>query len=99
MSSPSATPSGTAWSGPVVGTIDSAGSDFDTVMAAYTSNGAGGFNPVPDACVDDVPVLPFGRTLQAAVTIPTTVVGTSYYVQVGGFPEQLPYGNLRINVR
>ena len=80
-------------------TIDSAGSDFDTVMAAYTSNGAGEFNPVPDACVDDVPVLPFGRTLQAAVTIPTTVVGTSYYVQVGGFPEQLPYGNLRINVR
>jgi hypothetical protein len=79
-------------------TIDTAGSDFDTVMAVYTSDGAGGFTPVPDSCVDDVPVLPFGRTLQAAVTIPTEV-GTSYYVQIGGYPELLTYGNLRVSVR
>ena len=37
-------------------------------MAVYTSDGSGGFTPVPGACVDDVPVQPIGRTLQAAVT-------------------------------
>ena len=56
------------------------------------------FAPVPERCVDDVPVLPFGRTLQAAVTFPT-VVGTTYYVQAGGLAEIFPYGNLRVRVR
>ena len=79
-------------------TVDTAGSDFDTVLAVYTSNGAGGFTPVANGCDDDVPVQPFGRTLQAAVTIPT-VAGTSYYVQIGGFPSTFPYGNLRVSVR
>ena len=79
--------------------IDTAGSDFDTVMAIYTADGAGGFTPVPDGCVDDVPTQPFGRTLQAAATIPT-VAGTVYYVQIGGFPDSpFPYGNLRVSVR
>jgi hypothetical protein len=81
--------------GPV--TVDTAGSDFDTVVAVYTSDGAGGFTPVPGACVDDVPIQPFGRTLQAAVTW-DTVAGTTYYVQIGGFPESFPYGNLRVAV-
>ena len=79
-------------------TIDTAGSDFDTVLAVYTSDGAGGFTPVPDACVDDVPVDPVGRSLQASVTF-DTVAGTTYYVQIGGFPEGFPYGNLRVAVR
>ena len=79
-------------------TVDTAGSDFDTVLAVYTSNGVGGFTPVPNGCDDDVPVQPFGRTLQAAVTIPT-VAGTSYYVQIGGFPSTFPYGNLRVSIR
>jgi hypothetical protein len=79
-------------------TVDTAGSDFDTVIAVYTADGAGGFTPVPDACVDDVPVEPIGATLQAAVTF-DTVAGTTYYVQIGGFPQSFPYGNLRVAVR
>lgn len=82
--------------GPI--TIDTAGSDYDTVVAVYTADGAGGFTPVPDACVDDVPLDPIGRTLQASVTF-DTVAGTTYYVQIGGFPESFRYGNLRVAVR
>jgi hypothetical protein len=82
--------------GPV--TVDTAGSDYDTVIAVYTSDGAGGFTPVPDACVDDVALEPIGRTLQAAVTW-DTVAGTTYYVQIGGYPQSFPYGNLRVAVR
>jgi hypothetical protein len=82
--------------GPV--TVDTAGSDYDTVIAVYTSDGAGGFTPVPGACLDDVPLQPFGRTLQAAVTW-DTVAGTTYYVQIGGYPQSFPYGNLRVAVR
>jgi hypothetical protein len=79
-------------------TVDTAGSDYDTVIAVYTSDGAGGFTPVPGACVDDVALDPVGRTLQSAVTF-DTVAGTTYYVQIGGFPESFPYGNLRVAVR
>ena len=82
--------------GPV--TIDTAGSDYDTVVAVYTADGSGGFDPVPDACVDDVPLDPLGRTLQASVTF-DTVAGTTYYVQIGGYPETFRYGNLRVAVR
>jgi hypothetical protein len=82
--------------GPVA--VDTAGSDYDTVIAVYTANGAGGFTPVPDACVDDVELQPVGRTLQAAVTW-TALAGTTYYVQIGGFPQSFPYGNLRVAVR
>lgn len=82
--------------GPV--TVDTAGSDYDTVIAVYTSDGAGGFTPVSDACVDDVALQPIGRTLQAAVTW-DTVAGTTYYVQIGGYPQSFPYGNLRVAVR
>jgi hypothetical protein len=79
-------------------TVDTAGSDYDTVIAVYTADGAGGFTPVPGACVDDVPTPPIGRTLQAAVTF-DTVAGTTYYVQIGGYPQSFPYGNLRVAVR
>lgn len=82
--------------GPI--TVDTAGSDFDTVVAVYTADGSGGYTPVPDACVDDVPVQPIGRTLQSAVTW-DSVAGTVYYVQIGGFPSAVPYGNLRVAVR
>ncbi len=78
-------------------TVDTAGSDFDTVAAVYTSSGTT-LRPVPNGCVDDTPTLPVGRTLQAAVTIPT-VTGTTYLVQIGGFPESFPYGNLRVSLR
>jgi hypothetical protein len=79
-------------------TIDTAGSDYDTVIAVYTSNGAGGLTPLPNGCVDDVALQPAGRTLQASVTF-GSILGVTYYVQIGGFPEGFPYGNLRVSVR
>ncbi len=78
-------------------TIDTAGSDYDTVTALYTASG-GGYAPVADGCVDDSPTPPIGRTLQGSVTIPT-VAGTTYFVQIGGFPESFAYGNLRVSLR
>jgi hypothetical protein len=79
-------------------TVDTAGSDYDTVVAIYTANASGGYTPVPGGCVDDVPLAPIGRTLQAKVTIPT-VAGTTYYVQIGGFPEAFTYGNLKVSIK
>jgi hypothetical protein len=78
-------------------TIDTAGSGFDTVIAVYTKAADGSFEPLPDACVDDVPLDPIGRTLQAAVTFDTEL-GTTYYVQVGGFPDDLNWGSLHVRV-
>jgi hypothetical protein len=76
-------------------TIDTAGSDYDTVVAVYTESG-GVYDPV--ACVDDVLLDPIGRSLQASVTF-DTVAGETYYVQIGGFPESFTYGTLRVAVR
>ena len=77
--------------GPV--TIDTAGSDYDTVLGVYTSD-EGSLSQV--ACVDDVFVEPDGFSLQASVTIDTEI-GVTYYVQAGGLNEQ--GGRLRLSVR
>ncbi len=79
-------------------TVDTAGSAFDTVAAAYTANGAGGYAPVAGACVDDVPLDPIGRTLQSKISWPS-VAGVTYYVQIGGFPDDLNWGSLHVSVR
>jgi hypothetical protein len=79
-------------------TVDTAGSGFDTVVAVYQKAADGSYVPEPDACVDDVPLQPLGRTLQASVTFPT-IAGTTYYIQVGGFPDDLNWGNLHLSVR
>ena len=83
-------------------TVDTAGSSYDTVIAAYAGAADAGATV---ACLDDVPLVPFGRTLQSAVTFPTTA-GTTYWVQIGGINESVfgdfldvPYGNLRVAVR
>jgi hypothetical protein len=78
-------------------TIDTAGSGFDTVAAVYTRASDGSYVPVPGACVDDVPLQPLGRTLQASVTFAATA-GTTYYVQIGGFPDDLNWGDLHLAV-
>jgi hypothetical protein len=78
-------------------TVDTAGSNFDTVAAAYTAAG-GAYVPVPGACIDDVALEPVGRSLQAAISF-ATVAGTWYYVQVGGYPDEMPYGTLKVAVR
>lgn len=58
-------------------TIDSAGSDFDTVLGVYDAD----LEQV--ACVDDVGD-ESGFSLQAAVTV-GTVAGQTYLVQAGGY--------------
>jgi len=55
--------------------VDTAGSDFDTVLGVYTLEGD---TFVQVGCVDDV------DSLQARITIPTEA-GVTYYVQAGGF--------------
>lgn len=74
-------------------TIDTAGSNFDTMIAVY--DGAG----TEIACVDDVgPDLT--RTMQATVTV-ATEAGATYLVQVGSFDyaffgDPPEFGRLRV---
>jgi hypothetical protein len=73
----------TAWwtfvgtGGPV--TVDTAGSNFDTIVGVYTGS-PGSLTQV--GCVDDVFDPDF--SLQARITV-DTVAGETYYVQAGGF--------------
>jgi len=76
--------------GPI--SIDTAGSNIDTVLAVYQPDGDG-FLEV--ACIDDVFGDPIGITFQAALTI-DTVEGETYYVQVGGFDARFQGGNVEV---
>jgi hypothetical protein len=58
-------------------TVDTYGSDFDTVLAVYTGNAVNALTLV--ACNDESP-----PTHQSVVTFNTTG-STTYYVQVGGY--------------
>jgi len=78
-------------------TIDPRGSDFDTVVAAYTSSANG---LVQIGCVDDDRI---GQA-QGLLTF-DTVLGTTYLVQIGGVigqvagdPEDPQWGRLRLHV-
>jgi hypothetical protein len=55
-------------------TIDTAGSDFDTVLGIYTEDSG---ELVPIGCVDDV------DSLQARITVATDA-GVTYWIQAGG---------------
>ena len=85
--------------GPV--TIDTAGSNIDTLIGVYAPTDEG-FEEI--ACIDDVEFDPVGSTYQAALTIDTEE-GVTYYVQIGGF--RFPFdeaaipetGRIRISVR
>jgi hypothetical protein len=82
--------------GPI--TIDSAGSNFDTILGVYDAD----LNQI--VCVDDVAQEGGGFSLQAAATV-ETVVGAIYLVQVGGFgffpdpefPSEPEFGRIRLN--
>lgn len=82
--------------GPV--TIDTAGSNFDTLIAVYQADGED-FTEI--ACIDDVFTDPLGTTYQAALTI-DTVEGATYYVQIGGFLDFFggdpQIGRLRVTI-
>lgn len=77
-------------------TVDTGGSNFDTILGVYVSND--GLEQV--ACVDDV--FEDGFSLQAKVTWDTDL-GVTYLIQAGGFGlspefESLPeYGLLKIS--
>ena len=78
-------------------TIDARGSDFDTVIAAYTSSAN---DLVQVGCVDDDEI---GQT-QGLLTFDATL-GTTYLVQIGGVigqfdgdPEDPQWGRLRLHI-
>ena len=73
-------------------TVDSAGSNFDTIVGVYKMEGE---TLEQVACVDDVE-LDFGFSLQAAATF-DTADGMTYYVQVGGFGGQ--YGLAKLTMK
>ena len=65
---------------PASGTVvaDTIGSDFDTIVAAYTGDAVNILSAL--ACNDDAP----GLMLLSRVSIPVTA-GETYHIQVGGF--------------
>jgi hypothetical protein len=76
-------------------TIDTAGSDFDTVIAVYVEMDLGnGPELVEVACVDDV-FGAIGRDIHASLTGPTEA-GVTYWVQIGGWNNA--WGTLRVSV-
>ena len=73
--------------------IDTAGSDFDTILGVYVLDGDA-FAQV--GCVDDVFDPDTGEgSLQARITIPTSA-GQTYYIQAGGFGDSA--GTLRLRL-
>jgi hypothetical protein len=77
-------------------TVDTAGSQFDTVLAVYVMEGG---ELVEIACVDDVFFDPIGLTFQAAISGPTEE-GVTYWIQVGGFRQDdfAQSGRLKLSV-
>lgn len=78
-------------------TLDTAGSNFDTVLAVYVLDGD---ELVEIACVDDVFLDPIGVTFQAAISGPSEV-GVTYFIQIGGFDARdfggdVEFGRLRV---
>jgi len=87
----------TGTGGPI--TIDTSGSDFDTVAAVFAPDGEG---LTEIACDDDVVFVPIGTSYQAVVTFDSEA-GVDYYVEVGGFANiftgDAQSGRLRVTVR
>jgi len=81
-------------------TIDTSGSNFDTVVGVFTRDGDV-WTEV--ACDDDLPFVP-GQplSLQTVLTLPTDT-GVTYYVEAGGFrnffdPDRAESGRLRLAI-
>jgi hypothetical protein len=72
-------------------TVDTSGSDFDTVAGAYTMEGD---EYIQQACLDDnIDETQFHNVV--ALTF-DTIEGELYYVQIGGFAGQ--YGHLKVEL-
>ena len=79
-------------------TIDTSGSDFDTVVVTYTAGPGGTFTPSRTVAVTMCHAA--GRTLAPGGRHDPDRRGTTYYVQIGGFPDSaFPFGNLRVSIR
>jgi hypothetical protein len=80
-------------------TVDTSGSNFDTVVAVYTRDGET-FNEV--GCEDDVAFQPIGASFQAILTV-DTAPNVTYYVQAGGFlqffSDDSEKGRLRLSIK
>ena len=80
-------------------TVDTTGSDFDTMVAVYRVDGD---SLVEVACDDDVFDGGIGLSYQAVVTFATDA-GETYLIQVGGyrrfFDEFAQSGRLRLSIR
>ncbi|HET6745492.1 MAG TPA: hypothetical protein VFH90_06535, partial [Candidatus Limnocylindria bacterium] len=74
-------------------TVDTAGSDFDTVLGIYVQQDG---EMVQVGCVDDVFDEEGNGTLQAHLTV-ATEADVTYYLQVGGFGGST--GQLELSVR
>jgi hypothetical protein len=72
-------------------TVDTAGSDFNTVMGIYT---IANDELVQEECLDNV-FTESGATTSAAIEF-DTIEGETYYVQVGGFGGE--FGHLKVAV-
>jgi hypothetical protein len=80
-------------------TIDTSGSNFDTVVAVYTLDGD---TWTEVGCEDDQGDAQNPISLQAKLTVPTEA-GVTYYVQAGGYrfvfdPESAQAGRLRLAI-
>jgi hypothetical protein len=62
-------------------TVDTLGSDYDTVLSVWTSR-RGGFTSI--GCSDDIQL---GQNLQSSLTMPVTG-GVTYEIMVGGYTAQ-----------
>jgi len=82
-------------------TIDTSGSNFDTVVGVFTRDGDA-WTEV--ACDDDLPfVAGQPLSLQTVLTLPTDA-GVTYYVEAGGYraffdPDHAQSGRLRLAIR
>jgi hypothetical protein len=81
------------WTAPVSGTviIDTQGSGFDTMLAAYTGSAVNGLTSA-GSCVDD-----FANTLLSQIEFPVTS-GTTYRIQAGGFGGETGSLVLRVSM-
>ncbi len=70
------------------------GSAFDTKLAAYS--GADCASLVEIACNDDAPCV--SASFQSEIEIPGVTIGSSYWIQVGGYSNNVGSGILNISV-
>jgi hypothetical protein len=79
--------------------IDTFGSNFDTVLAVYTGSSLANLNQV--ACNNDTTQPGTSNVRQSRVSL-TVTAGTTYHVQMGGVPPgglEEGFGNLVVNFR